>query len=304
MTARKKHRLKLKKTATTGALDRTGRHHIDGCYSGSGARRRHPIYHGAGGGEGWRQRWSVYQYFPNKAAILFRLQQDEWEQTTAMLRAILQNPAEAPLQRVRTLVHAFLKSECDEAEMRVALSDSAPLYRDAPETEAVRAAGDDIVARYMQELLPQADAAHRALAGDLINSTLSAVGKEFSSRPRSAAEIVSYADAMADMFIAYLQQLGAAAPAAPAFERVGWQAITRVVGAVDGGGGIADHRLKIASRAIRIELNPAGNASATALARSAASRPRTGDLPPNSCGTCLSVPAALLIKRLHKQPFF
>ncbi|GAB7129023.1 TetR family transcriptional regulator [Silvimonas sp. JCM 19000] len=157
---------------------------------------------------------SVYQYFPNKAAILFRLQQDEWEQTTAMLRAILQNPAEAPLQRVRTLVHAFLKSECDEAEMRVALSDSAPLYRDAPETEAVRAAGDDIVARYMQELLPQADAAHRALAGDLINSTLSAVGKEFSSRPRSAAEIVSYADAMADMFIAYLQQLGAAAPAA------------------------------------------------------------------------------------------
>lgn len=25
---------------------------------------------------------SVYQYFPNKAAILFRLQSDEWQQTT------------------------------------------------------------------------------------------------------------------------------------------------------------------------------------------------------------------------------
>ena len=32
---------------------------------------------------------SLYQYFPNKASILFRLQSDEWRQTTAMLRDIL-----------------------------------------------------------------------------------------------------------------------------------------------------------------------------------------------------------------------
>ena len=32
---------------------------------------------------------SLYQYFPNKAAILFRLQSDEWLQTTALLRGIL-----------------------------------------------------------------------------------------------------------------------------------------------------------------------------------------------------------------------
>ena len=29
---------------------------------------------------------SLYQYFPNKAAILFRLQSDEWRQTAELLR--------------------------------------------------------------------------------------------------------------------------------------------------------------------------------------------------------------------------
>jgi hypothetical protein len=34
---------------------------------------------------------SLYQYFPNKAAILFRLQSDEWRQTSELLRGILED---------------------------------------------------------------------------------------------------------------------------------------------------------------------------------------------------------------------
>jgi len=58
---------------------------------------------------------SVYQYFPNKAAILFRLQSDEWRQTTGMLCGILQDARHPPLERLRALVHAFVRSECEEA---------------------------------------------------------------------------------------------------------------------------------------------------------------------------------------------
>src|SRR6187200_3244172 len=61
---------------------------------------------------------SLYQYFPNKAAILFRLQSDEWRQTTELLRGILEDTQTPPLERLRTLVHAFIRSECDEAAMR------------------------------------------------------------------------------------------------------------------------------------------------------------------------------------------
>src|SRR5215472_1858760 len=61
---------------------------------------------------------SLYQYFPNKAAILFRLQSDEWRQTIELLRGILEDVRKSPLERLRTLVHAFIRSECDEAAVR------------------------------------------------------------------------------------------------------------------------------------------------------------------------------------------
>jgi AcrR family transcriptional regulator len=149
----------------------------------------------------------VYQYFPNKAAILFRLQSDEWRQTTDMLRVILEDVGRPPLERLRALVHAFVRSECEEARMRVALNDAAPLYRDAPEAQAARAGGADIIEVFMREVLPKAPDATRALAGDLISTTLGEVGKSFSETPRTEDEIQAYAEAMADMFCAYLRSL-------------------------------------------------------------------------------------------------
>jgi len=95
---------------------------------------------------------SVYQYFPNKASILFRLQSDEWKQTSDMLCGILEDAQRPPLERLRMLVHAFVRSECEEAGMRVALNDAAPLYRDAPEAHEARAAGDRIMQTFMRGL--------------------------------------------------------------------------------------------------------------------------------------------------------
>lgn len=56
---------------------------------------------------------SLYQYFPNKAAILFRLQADEWRRTSELLRSILEDGNRPPMERLRRLVHAFLRSECE-----------------------------------------------------------------------------------------------------------------------------------------------------------------------------------------------
>lgn len=150
---------------------------------------------------------SLYQYFPNKAAILFRLQSDEWLQTTDLLRRILEDDRKPPFERLRTLVHAFIRSECQESDIRMALNDSAPLYRGAPEAREAKSRGGSIVKIFMQETVPDATEATRALACDLITTTLSTVGKQFSESSRSPAEIEAYAEAMADMFCAYLRDL-------------------------------------------------------------------------------------------------
>ena len=150
---------------------------------------------------------SLYQYFPNKAAILFRLQRDEWRRTGEMLSGILDDRAKPIAERLRALVHAFLRSECEEAGMRVALDDAAPLYRDAPEAREARASNALAFQKFLAEALPAAPAATRARAGELITATMSRVGKHYSETSRTDQEIRDYADAMADMFCAYLAEL-------------------------------------------------------------------------------------------------
>src|SRR5580658_1601853 len=47
---------------------------------------------------------SLYQYFPNKEAILFQLQADEWRQTMGQLERILGDRNTPPPQRIRAAV--------------------------------------------------------------------------------------------------------------------------------------------------------------------------------------------------------
>lgn len=102
------------------------------------------------------------------------------------------------------VVHRF---ECEEATVRVALDDAAPLYRDAPEAREAKEAGDPIFENFMLEVLPHSTGSVRQLAADLIITTMTTVGKEFSETPRSLAEIEVYAVAMADMFCAYISSM-------------------------------------------------------------------------------------------------
>lgn len=134
---------------------------------------------------------------------------------TRLLGLPLEEADTPQLERLRALVYAFLRSECEEAEVRGALNDAAPLYRNSPEARKARSEGDQMIAAFMAEALPQASAASRDLAGDLIFTTLSAVGSRFSQTRRTKAEIKAYADAMADMFCAYLKNIEDTEPEAP-----------------------------------------------------------------------------------------
>jgi hypothetical protein len=87
-----------------------------------------------------------------------------------------------------------------------------PHHRDAPEAQEAKEAGDPIIDNFMLEVLPGSSDAARVLAGDLIMTTMSTVGKELSETPRCTAEIAAYADAMADMFCAYISKLAEMAP--------------------------------------------------------------------------------------------
>jgi AcrR family transcriptional regulator len=152
---------------------------------------------------------SLYQYFPNKQAILYRLQIDEWEKTGATIDAILADAKQPPARRLRTMMRAFFHSECDEAPLRLALDAAAPSYHDAPESRAGRRRSRQIVSAFIAAAAPRATARQRGFAAELVFTTMTAVGKQLSERPRPRAEIGRWADAIADMLTAYMAGLGA-----------------------------------------------------------------------------------------------
>jgi AcrR family transcriptional regulator len=151
---------------------------------------------------------SLYQYFPNKEAILFRLQLDEWEATGATIDAILGDATRPPAERLRAMMHAFFQSECDEAALRRALDAAAPDYHKAPESRAKRRRSRQIVADFIAAAAPRATAPQRAFAAQLVLVTTTAVGKRLSERDPTRAEVRRWADAVAGMLTMYLDGLG------------------------------------------------------------------------------------------------
>jgi len=150
---------------------------------------------------------SLYQYFPNKEAILFRLQADEWSRTGGQLQALLTETDQPPLQRLRAMVRAFFHSECEEAALRTALADAAPLYRDAPEAATHRQAGRRQLIAFMREALPDFAANKRQHAADTVMTVLTATGKSVSEQGRSRASVDALAKAVGEMLCAYLERV-------------------------------------------------------------------------------------------------
>ncbi len=149
---------------------------------------------------------SLYQYFPNKEAILFRLQATEWSQTMGQLRSILDDKAMSPLERLRTATRMFFRSECEEAAFRTALEEAAPLYREVPESRAHAEEGRRLMNDFMKDALPRVSARERAAAADLVGIVLSATGKAISSQNRPMSEVDALAVAIGEMLCGYLER--------------------------------------------------------------------------------------------------
>lgn len=150
---------------------------------------------------------SLYQYFPNKQAILFRLQEDEWKQTSDMLHAILADPRLSATERLREAMRAFFRSEHDEAPLRRALGAIAPRFRDSPVAQEQQRESQRLLRATLAEAAPNLTRRQLAFAGELYVATMGALGKHVTDDERSPREVARWADASADMFLAHLAEL-------------------------------------------------------------------------------------------------
>ena len=152
---------------------------------------------------------SLYQYFPNKAALLWRLQVDEWDSTLRLLATHLTNRSLTPAARWRLTVTEFFRTELEEADLRQALLDASALFRDSPEARRQEARARSLVRGFFREALPARSDAEVDFASEFFFVALGSIAEKVTSRTLSARELSRWSTATAEMSGAYLQWLQA-----------------------------------------------------------------------------------------------
>lgn len=148
---------------------------------------------------------SLYQYFPNKESILFRLQADEWDATWQGMHDRL-FAAGAPFDRLTNAVRFFFSTEADEAELRVALDDASALLREAPEATVMRKKAFDDFAAFLAEVAPGSTPRQRAFTAEFVLISLWAIAEKSTERRPGAAQLETWAAATAQMLEGFISR--------------------------------------------------------------------------------------------------
>ncbi len=151
---------------------------------------------------------SLYQYFPSKEALLFRLQTDEWDETWGVVEEILADTELEPLDRLRKAVLTFFRSEQQEAALRTALDDAGALFRDAPEAQAFLERTRARMAAFFAEALPAVSARERAFASEVVLVAMGATAEKVTAQGLDRRAVDAWAKANAEMYCAYLEAIG------------------------------------------------------------------------------------------------
>ena len=144
---------------------------------------------------------SLYQYYPNKAALLFRVHEQEDERTWGEIEAILEEVEVPPRERVVRAVDRFFETEAAEAELRRALQDAAVLYRDSREFRAHMSRVLERVSRFIDEVWPARRVRGETLefAARFAVVVVSATAEEVTNRGARRAELRRWSRACSAM---------------------------------------------------------------------------------------------------------
>jgi len=93
---------------------------------------------------------SLYQYYPNKQALLFHLHEIEWQETWKRLEAVLDEPNILDRDRMRKLIIVFFLSEFEEAELRLALKSAEVFFQDTREYREMKARAYERIFEFMR----------------------------------------------------------------------------------------------------------------------------------------------------------
>jgi AcrR family transcriptional regulator len=147
---------------------------------------------------------SLYQYFPNKQALLFALHSRAVEVAWLEVQRILDSRAGARTKLRRIARFFFLAESAEVAEMGAALQEAEIHFSAEPEHRAL----DDLVrARFeafLESALPSASRSRAPFAAALVITVLESTGRSVAAQRLAPRQVTRWAHACADMLASHL----------------------------------------------------------------------------------------------------
>ncbi len=148
---------------------------------------------------------SLYQYFPNKDALVYaihtRMVAALWEE----MQHILDDPRLDPRTKVRRIARMFFTDETDQVvKMGSILGDIDPFFDTLPELQEIDAQVLTRLAIFVGEVLPNMTRADVAFGAQMLTTTIESVGKSVAKRRLSSRDLRKWATATADMVCDHL----------------------------------------------------------------------------------------------------
>lgn len=154
---------------------------------------------------------SLYQYYPNKAALLLALHQRQMQQEWAAVQRVLDNETLTPRQRLTAVIDAFFSEEAQEAPyMRGLLEDAQAHIRDSREYRDLRVEADRRLATLLASALPARPPRELTFMAELFSTVIESLGATLAQRNLPRSEIARWSQACSDMLCRY-----AGVPTAP-----------------------------------------------------------------------------------------
>jgi AcrR family transcriptional regulator len=146
---------------------------------------------------------SLYQYYPNKAALLFRLHELESADTGALIDRILGDARRPPRKRLYAAVRGFFATEAAEAPLRRALALADVHFRASPEFAAIERGAVEQIRLFLCEAQPERSG-RREFDARFVATVLSGVAESITSQGIEGRALARWADACSAMLCAHL----------------------------------------------------------------------------------------------------
>ena len=142
---------------------------------------------------------SLYQYFPNKAALLMAVLERENAGTLAALDEVLGNSKLTAEERIRVAIERFLATEAGESKLRRALQQAEAYFGAELDSRAVARRR---IHTFLLETGLLADP-HDPFPADLLTTAVASIAEEVTNR--DSVDLDRWARSLADMLLLWLR---------------------------------------------------------------------------------------------------